>query len=372
LIIRKLKLTGFRNLDDGTLEFAERGHLIVGDNGQGKTNLLEAIHYLTVLRSFRGCPDRECVRFDGEHFQLTADWQDDQGEREAISLGFDGAHKKVTLSGKEKRFVSEAFGRFKSVILTPEDIGIVQQGPSARRKYLDIVLSIISPIYLERLKRYRKALASRNVLLRRTPFSENQIRPWEKQMAESGSYLIREREMFISQLSPYVTDLIGRLSPGEKGSLRYSSSILGDSEPGEVRHLELEKIRETFEYRLNRNRPVERERGISLTGPQTDEMAFEIDGRPLRNFGSQGQQRTSVICLKMAEAELMEKNFGLRAVLLLDDIFAELDLHRSLRLLEELVHRHQSFITAPRKEAVFERLGHLPVKYIHQGRVVDG
>lgn len=360
----------FRNLADTELEFHERGHLIIGDNGQGKTNLLEAINYLTVLRSFRSPADRDCIRFEEEYFQIAGGWSDEDGQRETISVGYSGRRKKVLLSGKEKRFVSEAFGRFKSVILAPEDIAIVQQGPSERRRYLDIVLSIISIEYLERLKRYRKALASRNVLLRRTPFSESLALPWERQMVENGARIILERKEFIEALAPVYAGLFERLSGGERGSLRYSNNLLGNAGSGD--QIPVERIEELFEQSLKKNRPLERERGISLTGPQTDEVEFGIEGLPLRNFGSQGQQRTAVICLKMAETALLRRQTGIRAVLLLDDIFAELDSHRSLRLLEELVGSHQSFITAPRKEAVFERLGRLPVKYIHRGEVRDG
>ena len=233
-----------------------------------------------------------------------------------------------------------------------------------------VMLSIISPVYLERLKRYRKALASRNVLLRRTPFSESQVQPWERQMVESGAWIIQERGRFLASLAPEYSVLFERLSGGESGGLHYLNTLLGNN--GEEAGVQLDRIKELFEHGLKKNRPVERERGISLTGPQTDEILFEIDGLPLRNFGSQGQQRTAVICLKMAETALVRKQLGARPVLLMDDIFAELDLKRSLRLLGELVEGHQSFITAPRKEAVFERLGNLPVKFIHHGEVCDG
>lgn len=368
--IEQLKLSRFRNLDDTSLKFHERGHLIIGDNGQGKTNLLEAIHYLTVLRSFRSQQDRECIRFGEETFYLEGSWEEEDGQRETLSAGYSGKRKKVCLSGRELGFVSEAFGRFKSVMLTPEDIAIIREGPSERRRHLDVLLSMVSPLYLERLKRYRKALASRNVLLRRTPFSEEQAEPWERQMAESGAWLIRERKDWLEKLAPEFAGLFGRLSGGEKGALCYHNSLL-------ARHVQddsadVEHIAGVFAERLKKRRPVERERGLTLTGPQTDEVLFEIEGQPLRSYGSQGQQRTAVISLKMAETALLKRELGVRPVLLLDDIFAELDLHRSLRLLEELVESHQSFITAPRKEAVFERLGHLPVKCIQRGAVTDG
>ncbi|MCE5271464.1 DNA replication and repair protein RecF [bacterium] len=369
--IEHLRLSRFRNLEDNDLSFHERGHLIIGDNGQGKTNLLEALHYLTVLRSFRSQQDRECIRFGEETFHLEGGWLEEDGGRGTLAVGCSRQRKKVSLAGREVPAVSEAFGQFKSVLLTPEDIGIVRQGPSERRRHLDVLLSIVSPLYLEKLKRYRKALASRNVLLRRTPFSEEQMEPWERQMAESGAWLITRRREWLEKLAPEYERLFERLSGGERGSLGYYNSLLARHCP-EGQSADTELIASVFAERMKKRRPVERERGLTLSGPQTDEVLFAIEGQPLRNFGSQGQQRTAVICLKMSEAVLLGRELGVRPVLLLDDIFAELDLHRSLRLLEELVESHQSFITAPRKEAVFERLGHLPVKFIRRGSVLDG
>ncbi len=371
MLLRELKIEGFRNLADTELRFDDRGQLILGDNGQGKTNLLEAIYYLTILRSFRGAADQECLRFGGEHFNLRAHWLDDLGRPESLSAGYDGRRKKLVLSGKEVRSLSQAFGIFKSVVLTPDDINIVQGSPGVRRRYLDIVLSIISPPYLDRLKRYRKALATRNYLLRRETRPEV-ILPWEEQLAEHGTELILERERLVGELAGLYRPVFERLGNGERGTLCYRCSLLEGRPEGLEEAAARERLRERFSRELERRRPVERTRGMTLSGPQTDELAFGIEGRPLRCFGSQGQQRSAVIALKLAEARLVERRQGLRPVLLLDDIFAELDRRRCLSLLDELVERHQSFITSPRREELFDRLGHLPVLRIEQGVIRAG
>jgi len=369
LVIERLKLDNFRNLADATLEFAGGGHLLIGDNGHGKTNLLEAIYYLTLLRSFRSNQDGECIRFGEEYFSLRGQWADDEDQQEHLVVGYDGRRKKVVLSGLEKKKVSEAFGQFKSVVISPDDIAIIQEGPSLRRRYLDIVLSLYVPGYLDRLKRYRRALASRNILLKRHGMAEATIRPWEVEMAIYGARLVEDRLEFIRQLEPVYSRLFQTMSGGESSSLVYESDILracgfdGGDAPDQ------ERLSRAFEQRLAERRAQERERGTSLSGPQTDELEFSLESRSLRNFGSQGQQRTAVICLKMAEAELFQSRRGIRPVLLLDDIFSELDPHRSQRLLSELVERHQSFITAPRMEAVFDRLGHLVPLRVENGAV---
>ena len=367
MIIQGLKIDRFRNLADTNLKFSSQGQIILGDNGQGKTNLLEAIYYLTIIKSFRGSNDSECVRFGEDYFNLKGEWLDDEGQAGTISVGYDCRRKKVVLSGQEIRKLSEAFGAFKSIVLTPDDISIAQGGPAVRRKYLDIVLSIISPLYLISLKRYKKALETRNFLLRDESDSDKAIYPWERQIADAGAYITRERFIFIQNLSPFYEELFNKLSAGERGRVKYRSSLLGNSGSLKNEEPRIERIRNVFEQMLEKNRALERSRGMTISGPQTDELIFEIEGMSLRNYGSQGQQRTAVISLKLAEAHLLEKIKGIHPVLLLDDIFAELDRRRCSSLLEELLETHQSFITAPRKEAIFEQLSHLPVNYIRGG-----
>ena len=371
MIIRELKLDHFRNLADTSLEFPEKGQLIIGDNGQGKTNLLEAIYYLTLLKSFRIRNDTECIRFGESHFLVQGCWTDDHGQRERVSVGYDSRRKKVALSGIEKKKVSEAFGIFKSVIFTPDDILIIQGGPALRRRYLDIVLSIGSPLYLERLKRYKRALCSRNMLLRKNSVPAAMITPWEEEMAVSGAFVACRRFSHVRQIAPIYEKLFLGLSSGEKASMAYRSDLLNVSAVS-PEDLDETRVGAAFANRLEKNRRLDQQRGTTLSGPQTDDILFAVEGRPLRNYGSQGQKRTAVICLKMAEAEQIRLSNGVQPVLLLDDIFSELDRRRSENLLQELVERHQSFITAPRKEVIFDRLGHLPIRKIERGVISDG
>jgi len=372
LVIRELKLDGFRNLAETPLDFSEKGHLIIGDNAQGKTNLLEAIYYLTLLKSFRSRNDRECICFDKKGFSVRGKWIDDRGQIENMVVGYDGRRKKAVLSGNEKKKVSEALGIFKSVIFTPDDIAIVHGGPSRRRRYLDIVLSINSNVYLERLKRYKRALFSRNMLLKSNSASDRVISPWEKEMAESGAHVVCKRVSYVRKIAPIYEKLFFNLSSGERASINYQSSLVGESGGSPDEGLDENRLRDVLAERLVRKRSIERDRGVTLSGPQKDDLFFGVNGKPLRNYGSQGQKRTAVICLKMAEAEQIKLSNGVQPVLLMDDIFSGLDQKRAGKLLEELVERHQSFITAPRREAVFEQLGHLAIKTIERGVVRDG
>ena len=345
--INEFKLNNFRNISEANLKFAEQGHLIIGDNGQGKTNLLEAMHFLTVFRSFRHAADRECVRFGEDFFWLSALWTNEEDVPEKITVGFNGRRKKVVLSGNRAKTLSMVFGKFKSILLSPDDISIIQQGPAVRRKYLDIALSIVSPTYLVRLKRYRRALAARNYLLKSRKLNVELIRPWEEQMAEDGAWLILERVKYVELLSPLYKRWYKKLSSDEKSDVSYRCRLLGKESRQNIKSQEHSRLRELLVNGFAKNREVERSRGATLIGPQTDDLNFGINGCSLRKYGSQGQQRTAVICLKMAEASLLKRHHSINAVLLLDDIFAELDRRRCERLLEELVHKHQRFITAP-------------------------
>ena len=362
--INKLIIKGFRNLEDTEIQFPDSGFVIVGDNGQGKTNFLEAVNYLTVLRSFRGSTDSECISFGAEGFYLHLSFNDGELKSE-ISAGFDRNRKKITLGGKILGSLSEGFGRFKSIVVCPDDIDMVQQGPSLRRKYLDIVLSVLSPKYLENLKRYRRALDSRNRLIKENINDDSLLAPWEYQMVETGSDVAWQRESYVGQLSPVYQELFSSLSNGEKGTASYVNSVsdsFHDIDQYKARFLEL----------LRTGRPEELRRGRTLSGPHADELEFIIDGKSLRKFGSTGQQRTAVISLRIAEARLLEKITGQRAVLLLDDIFAELDNSRSEKLFSQLAGSHQSLITTPKRENIFLSLSHMPQLSMQEGRLKQG
>ena len=191
-------------------------------------------------------------------------------------------------------------------------------------------------------------------------------------MAESGAYVVCKRVSYVREIAPLYEKLFFNLGSGEKAAINYRSRLMEVNADSAEEGLDETRVRNIFAEELEKRRSLERERGITLSGPQTDDLLFYVEGKPLRNYGSQGQKRTSIICLKMAEAEQIKILSGVQPVLLLDDIFSELDRKRSGKLLEELVESHQSFITAPRKEAIFEHLGHLRIKTIERGVISDG
>lgn len=373
--IGALSIRDFRNLARVELEPPEEGLVVVGDNGEGKTNFLEAIQYLQILRSFRGALDRELVRFGQPGFHIMAELTGAPVHR--VSVGFEraGRRKKATLDSVEPPRLSAALGAFPAVVFSPQDASLVAGAPSIRRRFLDVVLALTSPPYLAALQRYRAALARRNAALRaplRDPLRDAQpgarrrgsaderVAVWEPALAEHGAVLWRERQRWVERNAEAYRELSA--SMGERGvsTLRYAVGAPGVTEGGPgataIDHLEA-ALRDA----LQKKRPLDMRRGLTHSGPHRDEIALLLDERDLRTFGSAGQQRTAAMALRLLEAATLRAHSGREPVVLLDDPFAELDARRSARILELLdTHRNgQTILAVPRESDIPEGLTRL-------------
>jgi DNA replication and repair protein RecF len=364
--LRRAAIRDFRNLERIDLDFPETGLAIVGENGQGKTNLLEAIYYLQVLRSARGARDQEVVRFGerGFHIALNARTDDEHD----LGVGFDSAGKKkrVTLDGLAVPRMSDAFGGLPSVMFSPRDIQLVAGSPGERRRYLDLVLALTSRRYLNALQQYRSSLMQRNAALReaaRSAASEDAIAAWEPALAESGAVIACERARWVSEHSPDFTRIC--VTIGEVGDphMAYHSSLARE-----------ENTREVLAAALERQRHHDIRRGLTHSGPHRDDLQLTLAGRELRAFGSAGQQRTAAIALRMLEAATLRAAYRLEPILLLDDPFAELDLKRSARILELLENTGlgQTILAIPRAADIPDELVWLDRARIEEGKVSSG
>lgn len=319
----------FRNLEKVDLDFPEAGLALIGENGQGKTNLLEAICYLEVLRSVRGARDQDVVRFGERGFHITLSVRTDTDHE--LGVGFDtaGKRKRVTRDGVALPRLSDAFGGLPAVMFSPRDIQLIAGSPGERRRYLDLVLALTSRRYLSALQHYRAALLQRNAALRdaaRNPTAENSVAVWEPALAEAGAVITCERAQWVTTHADEFARICVNI--GEEGEPRmsYQSSLARDG--GE--------LREALAAALDRQRPHDIRRGLTHAGPHRDDLNLDLAGRELRTFGSAGQQRTAAIALRMLEAATLRAGCGLESILLLDDPFAELDVRRSARILELL------------------------------------
>jgi DNA replication and repair protein RecF len=340
--LRHAAIRDFRNLERVDLDFPESGLAVVGENGQGKTNLLEAIYYLQVLRSARGARDQEVVRFGARGFHVALAARTD-GEHE-LGVGFDlaGRKKRVTLDGIPLPRMSDAFGGLPSVMFSPRDIQLVAGSPGERRRYLDLVLALSSRRYLLALQQYRSTLMQRNASLRdaaRNGSGEDAVAAWEPALAESGAVITCERGQWVADHAAEFTRIC--VTIGESGDPRmvYHSSL---SREGDTR--------EALAAALERQRHHDMRRGLTHSGPHRDDLHVTLAGRDLRSFGSAGQQRTAAIALRMLEARTLRSAYHVEPMLLLDDPFAELDAKRAERILELLENAGlgQTVLAVPR------------------------
>ncbi len=367
ITLRTLALRDFRNLAHVNLAFPAAGVVVVGDNGQGKSNLLEAIYYLHLLRSVRGARDVDVVRFGAPGFHVSA--RTDGGAHHEIAAGFErqGRRKRVKLGGGEPQRLSDALGALPCVLFSPADVDLVAGAPSARRRYLDILLALSSRPYLAALQRYRHALAQRNAALRDAMRSsgakaEQRIAVWEAPLAEHGAVLWRERVLWAEQAAPRFAVVCRLIGEPSTVSLRYASAL----EPAST---EVADVAAALARALEEKRTLDVRRCLTHAGPHRDDLALTLAGRELRAFGSAGQQRTGAIALRLLEGETLRERLGASPMLLLDDPFAELDLRRSSRILE-LLGEHamgQTVMTVPRESDIPPALTQLA-----RWRIADG
>ena len=366
VVLRTLALRDYRNLARADLDFPAAGAVVIGDNGQGKSNLLEAVYYLHLLRSVRGARDADVVRFGAAGFHIAC--RTEGGVHHEISAGFErqGKRKRLKLDGAEPERLSDALGALPCVLFSPADIELVAGAPSARRRYLDILLALSSRAYLGALQRYRHALAQRNAALRdalrSSGATEQRVAVWEAPLAKHGAVLWRERMAWADQAAPRFASMCARIGESASVSLRYATSLQPASD-------ETADVETALARGLEERRPLDVRRGLTHTGPHRDDLALLLGGRELRAFGSAGQQRTGAISLRLLEGETLRERLGRTPMLLLDDPFAELDVHRSSRILALLAEQAmgQTLLTVPRESDIPPELSQLA-----RWRIADG
>lgn len=374
LACRELRLREFRNFAELELALPPLGVALIGDNGSGKTNLLEALYYLEIFRSFRGAPDEQLVRIGAEAFHIRGRLEDPvTGESREITAAFERRtrRKRVTIGGAEPERLGEALGSIGAVIFAPSDVAIIAGSPGERRRFLDIVLSLNTAGYLLALQRYRHILKQRNVMLRGGA-SPALLSAWDEGLVDWGSRLVAARAAWVHARAPGFSRRYAAIAGGPPARLAYVSSVPLPEAEGAV---PVTVVADAFRTDLTRLSRRERERGVTLVGPHRDDLAFSFatagGEADLRDFGSGGQQRTAAISLRMVEAETIREARCREPLVLLDDLFAELDPGRSRRILELLEdeERGQVILTAPKPSDLELRRGALPHWRIAQGQV---
>ncbi|HET9452714.1 MAG TPA: DNA replication and repair protein RecF [Gemmatimonadaceae bacterium] len=360
--IASLSLRDFRNFERLQLEIPDAGFVLVGENGHGKTNLLESVAYLSLLRSVRGARDADVTRFGAPGFFIEA--RAAVPATHLLSVGFERGtkRKRVRRDGAVVERLSDALGALPTVMFSPGDVDLVAGAPSARRRYLDIMLALTSRGYLGALQQYRAALERRNAALRdaaRHPSRASAIEVWEGPLAQHGAALIRGRAAWVRRVAARFGELCTAIGERGKVELRYAANV----DPS------AESVEEALSAALAARRTVDLKLGLTHSGPHRDDLTLLLDGRELRSFGSAGQQRTAAIALRMLEAETLRDANDASPVFLFDDPFAELDAARSarvLRLLQE-IGLGQTILAVPRDSDIPPALTPLP-----RFRIVNG
>jgi DNA replication and repair protein RecF len=323
--VSEVKLDHFRNYGHLEVRLGRGFNVFAGPNGQGKTNFLEALHLVTTTRLLRGQRDVEAIQDGFSSAQVSVVFGASQTEA-AIRLDR-GAKKKASLNGLGLPRPADLLGRLPCVCISSEDMEIVRGEPSERRLFLDLELSSRFPAYLRHLSVYKRALEQRNAIIRASKEwfqPSSSWEPWEEQMAEHGAQLRSARQKFIDEIQEGFGAFHARIGDGEPVNADYTPRDEGRSET-ELRDL------------LERSRNADVGRGSTGVGPHRDELCFQVEGREARLFGSQGQQRTTVIALKLACMQAARQAEGVAPLLLLDDIFSDLDEKRRARLVGAVV-----------------------------------
>jgi DNA replication and repair protein RecF len=330
-------------------------HLFLGDNAQGKTNILEAIYLLSTLRSFRGVNGAQMIRHGQKGYFVGARVvaQSDHD----IKLYWSPAERQASLDGQPVRKMSDFIGVLRSVVFCSEDLQLIKGPSTRRRRYLDLLLAQTDPAYLPLLQNYSRALRSRNTLLKRQPVDEISLEAFTHELVRSGEKIIQCRIELLPRLSPLARLAFRRVSRGaEELTLEYQPSAPGD-----------------FKSALARSRPRERVFRSTVVGPHRDELDLRLDGQPAAKFASEGQKRSLAIALKMAQAEYLTGIHGSPPVLLIDDVMGELDAHRRAAFLPMLDRvdggRGQVFMTCT-EQSWPEELGRKLQKWSVKGGAI--
>lgn len=337
MLMEELFLQNFRNLDDFVFSPCKGVNIIYGENGQGKTNILEAIWLFTGSKSFRGAKDAEMIRFHKEFSKLQMKFfSDGRGQKAKVTLG---KKKIVSLNGVEQKNIAKMNGKFCAVVFSPAQLSLVKDGPEGRRRQIDAALCQIMRGYRSMLLEYNRILLQRNQVLRdmvRHPELDELLVLWDNRTANAGSRIIQYRKRYLTALEPLAKEIYRGISGGrEEISLQYAGTVEGK---------EQKEIFQHFQQALLKTRLEDIRRGNTGIGPHRDDVDIRINGNPAKAYASQGQQRSIVLSMKLAEAEMLKQTFGESPVILLDDIMSELDTSRQDYILNHM-ENWQVFIT---------------------------
>lgn len=363
MILKELNFKNFRNLKDGSLTVSPDINIVYGKNGQGKTNLLECIWLFNGLKSFRNAKDKELIKDGCDRAVIEAGFFSQDREQTAV-INISSSKREAIINGVKKKSASSLIGICSSVVFSPEHLTMIKNGPGERRRFIDSAICRFKPRYANIYTRYNKILSQRNALLKSIAQNggENMLEPWDLSLASWGAHLIFERLSYIKLLKEYSEKIYHGISSGqEELSINYKSSF-GVFENDSVQEIENKLI-----DKLKSSRKEDINYRFTTAGPHRDDIEILINNKSARSYGSQGQQRSAVIALKLSEADILQQEKEEKPVIILDDVLSELDIERQKFLLNKTKDR-QVFISCCDKSAV-EYLEFGRVFYVDNGEI---
>ena len=335
--LKYLKLKDYRNCENIELNFCDFKNLIIGKNAQGKTNILESIYFLSNLKSVRTSNNLDLIKFGQKKTEISANLEKNNTEIE-MKFSYNDEKKKIFELNKVKSTQKDFKNVLKTVLFSSEDLMLLRGVPEDRRKWLDRAIAQIYPLYDERISKYEKIRIQKNNLLKDEKFDKNLLDVYNEQLAIAGSNVIFLRKKYLSEIEKIAQIKHSKISEEEKLKMIYSSTFELDET--------IDGILENYKNSLEENYTEEIRRSQSLIGPHRDDIIFFINDKESTKFASQGQQRTIVLSLKMAELDIIKEKTGTSPILLLDDVLAELDDLRQNYLLNSIDKETQTIITS--------------------------
>lgn len=324
MIIKSLELADFRNYENLNISFDKGTNILYGDNAQGKTNILEAIYVSATTKSHKGSKDKEIVNFNKEEAHIRTYLEKEDVEYRVDMHLRSNKSKGIAIDGQKIKKAADILGLLNIVFFSPEDLSIIKNGPAERRRFADMELCQLDNFYLYNLNNYNKIINQRNKLLKDMYFNpglKETLNIWDSQLVSFGSKIIERREIFAEQLCEIIGDIHSKLSGGkEELIVKYEPDVLI----------------ENFESKMKENQEKDIKTKVTSTGPHRDDFSFIVNGIDIRKYGSQGQQRTAALSLKLSEIELVKRMTKDTPVLLLDDVLSELDSNRQNYLLNSI------------------------------------
>ncbi|ANZ96556.1 DNA replication/repair protein RecF [Brochothrix thermosphacta] len=372
MFLETMSIDHFRNYDHAELEFGQDVTLFLGQNAQGKTNVLEAIYTLAMAKSHRTTTDKDLIQWQAEYAKIEGRVRK-RGQSVPMSLIVTNKGKKAKVNHLEQKRLSNYIGHLNVVMFAPEDLSLVKGSPSVRRRFIDMELGQMLPIYLYDLTQFQRILQQRNHYLKRLQTRKTtdttMLDVLDEQYSELAAKITLRRRDFVVQLSEYAIPIHSEISrQKETLEIHYESSV--KLLEAVAKDKELDEVRAQLITDLQSKRQREIDRGVSLIGPHRDDLTFIVNERNVQVFGSQGQQRTTALAVKLAEIDLIFQETNEYPLLLLDDVLSELDEHRQTHLLNAIQGKVQTFVTATGVEGIHHQtLADATCFYVEEGTI---